>query len=162
MDSDAHPDGSREGIWVMGVEHPGWEPPPQSPPSSYSSEPISSNSRRDSFEKRRTPSSPSKNVSHHPLWPQSFHNDFTSRIWLTYRSTFSPIRDVPLSSLCANSTTTSPDFSQSLSSSPRKWNWSVEKGWTSDAGWGCMLRTGQSVLAQALLVLHLGRGKPLA
>lgn len=34
----------------------------------------------------------------------------------------------------------------------------VVKGLTTDAGWGCMLRTGQSLLANAILVAHLGRG----
>ena len=32
------------------------------------------------------------------------------------------------------------------------------RGLTSDAGWGCMLRTGQSLLANALVVAWMGRG----
>ena len=33
------------------------------------------------------------------------------------------------------------------------------EGFSSDVGWGCMIRSAQSVLANALLTLHLGRGK---
>ncbi|KAG0215626.1 Cysteine protease atg4c [Mortierella sp. GBA43] len=33
--------------------------------------------------------------------------------------------------------------------------------YNSDAGWGCMMRTGQSLLAQAFLQVMLGRGKSL-
>ncbi|KAJ9101225.1 hypothetical protein QFC21_003444 [Naganishia friedmannii] len=32
-----------------------------------------------------------------------------------------------------------------------------ERGLTADSGWGCMLRTGQSLLANALVCYHLGR-----
>ena len=87
-----------------------------------------------------------------------FYADFTSRIWLTYRAQFQPIRDTTLSALESDMGETSAVTS---SPQPKRWNWPIggEKGWTSDAGWGCMLRTGQSLLANALLHLHLGRGE---
>ncbi|KAI0033620.1 peptidase C54, partial [Vararia minispora EC-137] len=88
-------------------------------------------------------------------WPPSFHADFTSRIWLTYRSHFTPIRDSSLQALEAGA---APTMDVGLATSPKRWPWmGGEKGWTSDAGWGCMLRTGQSMLATALVHLHLGR-----
>lgn len=36
------------------------------------------------------------------------------------------------------------------------------QGFTSDTGWGCMIRSGQSLLANALSILVLGRGITLS
>ncbi|KAL5722389.1 Cysteine protease atg4 [Ranunculus cassubicifolius] len=59
-----------------------------------------------------------------------FANDFSSRIWITYRKGFDAIGD---------------------------------SKFTSDVNWGCMLRSSQMLVAQALLFHHLGRSwrKPL-
>ena len=181
LDSDATPDKCSEPIWLLGVQHPGYEP---SPPTAF--DPGSSPGRRNSSDSRRgssfrssssSPASPtsappdpslsqSQPASANPKdpsknWPPVFYSDFTSRIWLTYRSQFFPIRDTTLAALEAE-VIESPN---GLPSSPpqKRWNWPLggEKGWTSDAGWGCMLRTGQSLLANALLHLHLGRGAQL-
>lgn len=171
LDSDAVPDKCPDSIWILGVEHPGYEPNNTLPPG-----------RRSSIDSRRSPSSLRSSPSASPTvsisgvdpslsqsqpassnqkdpgrnWPPVFYADFTSRIWLTYRSQFLPIRDITLEDLAAS------PVDSALSASPptKKWNWPLggEKCWTSDAGWGCMLRTGQSLLANALLHVHLGRG----
>ncbi|KAJ7852736.1 hypothetical protein B0H13DRAFT_2359355 [Mycena leptocephala] len=85
-------------------------------------------------------------------WPAAFY----AQVWCTYRTGFETVRDLPsLSSLppplsfhpLSNSTSTSA----SVSTSKKPW-WPLggTKEWTSDAGWGSMLRTGQSLLAVAL------------
>ncbi|OQV03493.1 hypothetical protein CLAIMM_08532 [Cladophialophora immunda] len=79
-------------------------------------------------------------------WPITFLDDFESRIWMTYRSNFTPI---PRSQ--------EPGSSVSLSLSVRLRNLTERDGFSSDTGWGCMIRSGQSLLANALVMLHLGR-----
>lgn len=165
LDSDSTPDKCTDPIWLLGVQHPGYEPPPvPSSPSTSSSirrGSVSPTSFRSSTSSSRSSSNDFGVASDHPKhnpganWPPVFYIDFTSRIWLTYRSQFpQPIKDGRLADLCQ-------DASSSTSSITKKspWHWvGGEKTWSSDSGWGCMLRTGQSLLANALIHIHLGRG----
>lgn len=177
LDSDAIPDKCVDSIWLLGVEHPGYEQSPTLTPAAIG--------RRSSIDSRRSPNSLRSSVSSSPTtsmpggelslsqsqppssgpskdpgrhWPPVFYADFTSRIWLTYRSQFLPIRDITLEEL--NMSALDSVSALSASPQPKKWNWPLggEKCWSSDAGWGCMLRTGQSLLANALVHVHLGRG----
>ncbi|KAF9465112.1 hypothetical protein BDZ94DRAFT_1254537 [Collybia nuda] len=166
LDSDSTPDKCTDPIWLLGVQHPGYESPPPPPPVSLQS---STSSRRNSGSFRSSTSSnhvadpqlsqsqSGKHVNPALNWPPAFYADFTSQVWLTYRSQFTPIRDMRLADLDSGE-----ESAASLAASPttvrsRPWNWGGEKGWTSDSGWGCMLRTGQSLLASSLVYLHLGR-----
>lgn len=82
-------------------------------------------------------------------WPAAFLDDFESRLWLTYRSNFPPI---PKSR--------QPGASSSMTLSVRLRSQLLDQGgFTSDSGWGCMIRSGQSLLANALVMLRLGRSK---
>ncbi|KAJ9659614.1 Cysteine protease atg4 [Neophaeococcomyces mojaviensis] len=79
-------------------------------------------------------------------WPHAFIDDFESRIWMTYRSNFFPI---PRSQ--------DPAAFSNMSFSTRLRSFAEGNSFSSDTGWGCMIRSGQSLLANALLTLHLGR-----
>jgi cysteine protease ATG4 len=82
-------------------------------------------------------------------WPSGFLDDFEARIWLTYRSNF-PL--IPKSQ--------DPKAVSSMSLAVRFRSQLVEPaGFTSDTGWGCMIRSGQSLLANALVMLRMGRGR---
>lgn len=83
-------------------------------------------------------------------WPSSFMDDFESRIWMTYRSNFEPI-----------ARSSDPKAAASLSFAMRLKTLADQNGFTSDTGWGCMIRSGQSLLANTLLICQLGRGESL-
>lgn len=79
-------------------------------------------------------------------WPAEFLDDLESRIWLTYRSNFPPI---PKSS--------DPAATSAMSFSTKLRSLANQGAFTSDTGWGCMIRSGQSMLANTLATLRLGR-----
>ena len=195
LDSDATPDKCTDPIWLLGVQHPGYEPPLPALPDVVATSPPSNINNTNSGTFRRSSASPtsfrssissvasselsqSTNSSSSKIpnpaanWPPVFYIDFTSRIWLTYRSQFPvPIKDGRLADLCDSGSSGGGSGSvlgegASAASNTtivksRPWNWvgaGGEKTWTSDSGWGCMLRTGQSLLANALIHMHLGRG----
>lgn len=81
-------------------------------------------------------------------WPAPFLDDFESKFWMTYRSEFEPIAK-----------STDPRASSALSLSMRIKSQLVDQtGFSSDSGWGCMIRSGQMLLANAMAVIDLGRG----
>ncbi|GAA5842779.1 hypothetical protein JCM5353_007539, partial [Sporobolomyces roseus] len=88
-------------------------------------------------------------------WPASFYLDFYSRPALTYRTNFPLIPCSPSNSGGAMHGMLNT-LSMSIGRGNRNHN-REESGLSSDTGWGCMLRTGQSLLANALVTAHLGR-----
>lgn len=78
-------------------------------------------------------------------WPASFLSDVDSRMWLTYRTGF------PLIPKAKQGPSTI-----SIGGILRGSGIDLH-GFTSDVGWGCMIRTAQSLLANALMMLELGR-----
>jgi cysteine protease ATG4 len=79
-------------------------------------------------------------------WPPEFLEDLESKIWLTYRNNFPAIAK-----------SSDPAATSAMSFSTRLRNLGNQNGFTSDTGWGCMIRSGQSLLANAIFTLRMGR-----
>ena len=159
-------DGSGVSIWCLGQRYdaPIKDPVAQpSPGSSHGSPPTSSLARSEASSgvedsravdaARVEPESDQRQSADHTAeeagWPSAFLDDFEARVWLTYRSNFPPI---PKSQ--------DPKAAASMSFAVRlRSQFGSQDGFTSDAGWGCMIRSGQSLLANTLFLLHLDRGE---
>ncbi|KAJ5124635.1 uncharacterized protein N7515_008460 [Penicillium bovifimosum] len=130
-DPEPRNDAPAASIWCLGREY--------APPQTGSGEATSD---RQSF-----PSHSQASTSNDTAWPKAFLSDFGSRIWITYRSNFIPI---PRSN--------TPEATSSLTLGVRLRSQLMDpQGFTSDTGWGCMIRSGQSLLANTFSVLLLGR-----
>lgn len=109
-----------------------------------------------------------------PLCP--VFDDFRTSIWCTYRSQYAPITHLPPHLLVPSPSSYDADglplpalVRESVEAMRRPpiarpstgWAWvkggGDDKGLSTDSGWGCMLRTGQSLLANSLVRLYLGR-----
>lgn len=81
-------------------------------------------------------------------WPVAFLDDFESKLRFSYRTGF-PV--IPRSE--------DPKASSAMSFSVRlRSQLSDQGGFSSDTGWGCMIRSGQSLLANSMVILRLSRG----
>lgn len=185
MDSDAQPDKSEETIWVMGIAHEGYRPPPPSDMAG-SVETIVPSTTPNKFGglfssstltlglpapggspvKGAGPNGEMQNASPSKAgrgkkekevvkWPEEFLADLQSTVWCSYRSQYAPITALAQTELIPTAEAYYAAYGQPPPVAPVP----PKEGLTTDAGWGCMLRTGQSMLANALIFLHLGRGK---
>lgn len=157
-------DGSKSSIWCLGKEYDSQPKPTEAHtiPARESSQGHSiicngdssyQASRRAKFasqngEQEEPPRVHANGDEGDRRWPKDFLDDFESRLWFTYRSNFSAIKK-----------SLDPKASNSIGLAVRLRSQLVDNGgFTSDTGWGCMIRSGQSLLANALLILRLGRG----
>jgi hypothetical protein len=120
---------------------------------------------------------------------ESVLQDFRSIVWCTYRSQYAPILSLPAELYLPSAKAYLEDQLPSQSNVPYEtlvpssqtggnngrssWSWvssvganmglssagTTERGLTTDGGWGCMLRTGQCLLANSLIRRHLGRSE---
>jgi cysteine protease ATG4 len=121
---------------------------PETPPESFSSSFSSSLAYGEHEEQQQQQQQ--QNIENG--WPQGFLDDFSSRFWMTYRSEFETI---------AKSSDPKAASSLSFAMRMRSQFGADQSGFSSDSGWGCMIRSGQSLLANTLAMVQLGRGMKL-
>lgn len=141
---------SADPIWLLGQRYeprpptPPPPPPPREPPPAARAEDESwIRTSTDGTERRE--SANGDNPAQYGNWPSAFLDDFESRTWMTYRAGFAPIPKSP-----------DPKAASAMSFRVRVQNL-ASPGFTSDTGFGCMIRSGQCILANALQTLRLGR-----
>ncbi|GAA5880535.1 hypothetical protein JCM3774_001999 [Rhodotorula dairenensis] len=185
LDADANADRCEDDIWLLGVRHPGWSA--DALDKDAADDPgakrggiagLVAVARRTSPVKARpavtpvgddpfvVPSGSSPVADEAPAtringWPAAFYRDFYSRVGLTYRSDFPVIEcDPPASGGVVQGMLSNLGVSIGRGAqrvAPAEGGEAAVRGLSSDTGWGCMLRTGQSLLANALVKVHLGR-----
>jgi len=130
-------------IWCLGKQYAPPSPPPQH--QQY---------RQQQHVDTDKPMIPENSIADAATtWPPHFLDDFETRIWMTYRTDFPPIpRSPSVKGLPFNSAATALQYAGSLIRGQ------PADGFSSDVGWGCMIRSAQSLFANALITLHLGRG----
>jgi cysteine protease ATG4 len=146
---------SNEPVWLLGQRYDP-RPPPKptssdTPPSASTPTPLSERTEDESWirtsveETERKEAPNGEDPAQYGNWPSAFLDDFESRIWMTYRSGFSAIQK-----------SQDPKATGAMSFRVRMQNL-ASPGFTSDTGFGCMIRSGQCILANALQILRLGR-----
>jgi cysteine protease ATG4 len=146
---------SNEPIWLLGQRYDSRPPPPKptpsDTPSTSTTTPQAERTEDESWirtsidDKERKEAPNGEDPTQYGNWPSAFLDDFESRVWMTYRSGFVPIQK-----------SQDPKATSAMSFRVRMQNL-ASPGFTSDAGFGCMIRSGQCILANALQILRLGR-----
>ncbi|KAF1839545.1 autophagy-related protein-like protein 4 [Decorospora gaudefroyi] len=146
---------SNDPIWLLGQRYdprpPPAKPTPSDTPSTEPPTPLSERTEDESWirtsvdETTRKEAPNGEDPAQYGNWPSAFLDDFESRIWMTYRSGFAAIQK-----------SQDPKATSAMSFRVRMQNL-ASPGFTSDTGFGCMIRSGQCILANALQVLRLGR-----
>ena len=149
---------SKDPIWLLGERYDPKPPPPlKSTPSDtpsttrFTETPQNERGEDESWirtsvdETDRKEAPNGQDPAQYGGWPSPFLDDFESRIWMTYRSGFTAIQK-----------SQDPKATATMSFRVRMQNL-ASPGFTSDTGFGCMIRSGQCILANALQILRLGR-----